>query len=158
LKSSPYIYGPILTTALISILSSFAVHDPIQGRSDFVSYFEKKRERLPPSDTPFILEGNPDDKLPKTRQQLQSMIKQPAWIGHNLLPERTIKVKQRQDNAHFAAMVASMDESLGRIVAKLRKLKLDQNTILIFVSDNGGMAAANFGFIWDYRGFDRFLQ
>lgn len=126
-------------------LAHFAVHDPIQGRSDFVSYYEKKRERLPPSDTPFILEGNPDDKLPKTRQQLQSMIKQPAWSGHKLLPERTIKIKQRQDNAHFAAMVASMDESLGRIVAKLKKLKLDQNTILIFVSDNGGMAAANFG-------------
>jgi len=126
-------------------LAHFAVHDPIQGRADFVSYYEKKREELLPNDTPYILEGNPDDQVPKNRQQLQSMIQKPAWSGHKLLPERTIKIKQRQDNAHFAAMVASMDESLGRIMAKLKKLKLDQNTILVFLSDNGGMSAANFG-------------
>jgi arylsulfatase A-like enzyme len=42
-------------------------------------------------------------------------------------------------------MVTAMDESLGRIVAKLESLKLDDNTIIVFFSDNGGMSAANFG-------------
>jgi len=42
-------------------------------------------------------------------------------------------------------MVESVDESLGRIRAKLNSLKLDDRTIVILFSDNGGMAAANFG-------------
>jgi arylsulfatase A-like enzyme len=42
-------------------------------------------------------------------------------------------------------MVESMDESLGRVLAKLRELKLDEKTIVFFFSDNGGMSAANFG-------------
>lgn len=41
-------------------------------------------------------------------------------------------------NAAYAAMVESMDASVGRIRAKLEELKLADNTILIFTSDNGG--------------------
>src|SRR5207249_6524078 len=35
-------------------------------------------------------------------------------------------------------MVESLDASVGRIRAKLRELKLDDHTILLFTSDNGG--------------------
>jgi arylsulfatase A-like enzyme len=42
-------------------------------------------------------------------------------------------------------MVEGMDESLGRVLEKLQTLGLADNTIVIFVSDNGGMSAANFG-------------
>ena len=38
-----------------------------------------------------------------------------------------------------------MDESLGRVMSKLKKLGIDENTIVIFFSDNGGMSGANFG-------------
>ncbi len=38
-----------------------------------------------------------------------------------------------------------MDESIGSLVAKLEELDLDDNTIILFTSDNGGMSAANFG-------------
>ncbi|MCP5114226.1 MAG: sulfatase-like hydrolase/transferase, partial [bacterium] len=55
-----------------------------------------------------------------------------------------VKIKQRQDNPQFAAMVESVDESLGRVVARLRVLGLERDTIIIFTSDNGGMSAANF--------------
>ena len=41
-------------------LSHFAVHDPIQGRSDLVSKYEEKRSELPADEEPFLLEGNPD--------------------------------------------------------------------------------------------------
>jgi len=44
----------------------------------------------------------------------------------------------KQDNAIMGAMVESMDKSLGRIMDKLDELKLAENTILIFFSDNGG--------------------
>lgn len=39
----------------------------------------------------------------------------------------------------YAAMIASVDQSVGRIVAKLDELKLSDNTLVIFSSDNGGV-------------------
>jgi arylsulfatase A-like enzyme len=43
-------------------------------------------------------------------------------------------------NAHYAAMVESVDDSVGRILKTLDRLKLDDSTIVIFFSDNGGLA------------------
>lgn len=40
--------------------------------------------------------------------------------------------------AAYAAMVTRMDRSVGRILDLLKELKLDDNTIVIFTSDNGG--------------------
>lgn len=48
--------------------------------------------------------------------------------------------KLYQDNATFAGMIESMDESLGRITKLLDELNLSDNTIIIFTSDNGGDA------------------
>lgn len=42
-------------------------------------------------------------------------------------------------NPTYAAMIQSVDESVGRILAKLEELKLSENTIVIFSSDNGGV-------------------
>src|SRR4051812_28282343 len=39
----------------------------------------------------------------------------------------------------YAAMIASVDESVGRIVKTLDKLGLTENTLIIFSSDNGGV-------------------
>lgn len=43
-----------------------------------------------------------------------------------------------QSNKVYYAMLRSLDESVGRIVRKLEKLRLTENTIVIFTSDNGG--------------------
>jgi arylsulfatase A-like enzyme len=43
-----------------------------------------------------------------------------------------------QRNPVMASMLKSVDESLGRILAKLDELKLTDNTLFIFYSDNGG--------------------
>ncbi|MCB9927161.1 MAG: sulfatase [Planctomycetaceae bacterium] len=126
-------------------LSHFAVHDPIQGRADLVEKYEQKRAKLPQAERPFILEGNPDSASALSREQLAAMIDQDKYSEHRVLPNRLVKIKQRQDNAQFAAMVESVDESVGRVRDKLKSLGLDRNTIIILTSDNGGMAAANFG-------------
>lgn len=127
-------------------LSHFAVHDPIQGRADLVEKYQKKLTRKKVSQSPaFVLEGNPDDANPLSRTQLNRLIKQPTHRGYRVLPKRTVKIKQHQDNVQFAAMVESMDESLGRVMTKLNTLGLDDDTIVIFFSDNGGMSGANFG-------------
>jgi arylsulfatase A-like enzyme len=43
------------------------------------------------------------------------------------------------NNPTYAAMIASVDESVGRILALLDELKLADNTVVVFSSDNGGV-------------------
>jgi len=127
-------------------LAHFAVHDPIQGRKDLVKkYVEKLASVKRQKSARFILEGNPDVPSPLAQQALQTRMRDPAYSGYRVLPDRTVKIKQHQDNVQFAAMVEAVDESLGRVLAKLKSLNLDDNTIVIFFSDNGGMSGANFG-------------
>jgi arylsulfatase A-like enzyme len=38
----------------------------------------------------------------------------------------------------YAAMMFAMDEAVGQLLAKLRDEKLTENTLIVFVSDNGG--------------------
>lgn len=39
----------------------------------------------------------------------------------------------------YAAMIASVDESVGRVLATLKELGLEEKTLVIFTSDNGGV-------------------
>ena len=43
------------------------------------------------------------------------------------------------NNPTYAAMISSVDESVGRVMKTLDELKLADNTVLIFTSDNGGV-------------------
>jgi arylsulfatase A-like enzyme len=43
----------------------------------------------------------------------------------------------------YAGMIASVDESVGRIMAVLDELQISQNTVVIFSSDNGGVGGYN---------------
>lgn len=125
-------------------LSHFAVHDPVQGRSDLVNQYEEKLSKMADDPNPvFILEGNPDDANQLSRKELNALIDKPGYEGQVNLPRRMVKISQRQDNIEFAGMVESMDESLGRVRAKLTQLGIADNTIIIFFSDNGGMAGKN---------------
>lgn len=44
-----------------------------------------------------------------------------------------------QSNATYAAMISSLDTNIGRLMQKLEALKLADNTLVIFTSDNGGI-------------------
>lgn len=46
----------------------------------------------------------------------------------------------KQSNAVYAAMLESLDESVGRLLQVLDEEKLSDKTIVIFTSDNGGLA------------------
>ena len=52
-----------------------------------------------------------------------------------------------QKNAVYAALVESVDDSVGRIRAKLDELKIAERTVIVFTSDNGGLIGptANLG-------------
>ena len=49
------------------------------------------------------------------------------------------KIGYGQDNPVYAAMIASLDENIGRLLAKLDQLELREKTMVVFTSDNGGI-------------------
>jgi arylsulfatase A len=44
-----------------------------------------------------------------------------------------------QNNATYAAMIESVDDSVGRIMRKLNALGIADKTVVVFMSDNGGL-------------------
>lgn len=61
--------------------------------------------------------------------------------------ELVAKYQQKQatenhNNAKYAAMVESVDDSVGRVLDVVKECGLDDNTIVLFFSDNGGYGGA----------------
>jgi arylsulfatase A len=52
--------------------------------------------------------------------------------------ERLYREGMHHTNAHYAAMVESLDQNVGRILAELKRLGIDDRTLVILTSDNGG--------------------
>ncbi len=52
------------------------------------------------------------------------------------------KVRLLQDHAVYAGMVEAMDQAVGRVLDKLEQLGLDENTVVFFMSDNGGLSTS----------------
>jgi arylsulfatase A len=49
---------------------------------------------------------------------------------------------KRQGDPKYAAMVESVDDSVGRILKAVKAMGIEENTLVIFTSDNGGMSKA----------------
>ncbi|XP_045765790.1 arylsulfatase J-like [Maniola jurtina] len=65
---------------------------------------------------------------------------------------RHIELPQRR---YYAAMVKKLDDSVGDIVRALLEKGILENTIIVFVSDNGGLSSqtwANYASNWPLRG------
>jgi arylsulfatase A-like enzyme len=43
----------------------------------------------------------------------------------------------------YAAMMSAMDDAIGAVLAKLREAGLEENTLIFFISDNGGPTGVN---------------
>jgi arylsulfatase A-like enzyme len=53
----------------------------------------------------------------------------------------------------FAAMMAGMDDAIGRVMGKIRELGLEENTLVFFIADNGGPTASTTSKNGPLRGF-----
>ena len=93
-------------------LSHHAVHTPLQAKPGLLAKYRAKAARLP---TP---------------------------AGPEFLPEGRNQARQIQNQPVYAAMVESLDESVGRVLRKLAELGLEQNTVIVFTSDNGGLSTS----------------
>ena len=61
-------------------------------------------------------------------------------------PERykdNFKHITEQKRRVYAGMLTAMDEGIGELLAKLRELGLEKDTLLFFINDNGGPTGAN---------------
>ena len=45
---------------------------------------------------------------------------------------------KNEDRRTYAAMISALDDGVGQIIDKLEELGLDENTLVLFMSDNGG--------------------
>lgn len=65
-----------------------------------------------------------------------------ARLGPSPAPitEHDGKSRPRQDNPALATMVQAVDDSVGELVSHLEELGIADNTVVIFFSDNGGLA------------------
>jgi arylsulfatase A-like enzyme len=61
----------------------------------------------------------------------------PAWesVGNERDQDRRMAV--------YAAQIDRMDQNVGRVLRKLRELRQEQNTLILFLADNGGCAEMN---------------
>ena len=77
---------------------------------------------------------------------------------HDLVKKYEARLAEHQQdsilrNPHFLAMTEAVDENMGRILDKLKDLDLEENTLVIFTSDNGGLLLRQGNFIrasWNY--------
>ena len=62
-------------------------------------------------------------------------------------PDKLARYKNKpttdQTNPGYASMVESVDENVGRLIQTIKELNLEQNTLVIFTSDNGGLTPRN---------------
>jgi len=125
-----------------------------QPGSYFFPYGKGKRgvEPLPPGGKPgeYLADRLTDEALAfiDAHREEPFFIYFPHYNVHTPLqgkPEYVESYKKRarpglrHQNATYAAMVQSVDDSVGRVLAHLEKLGIRERTLIIFTSDNGGL-------------------
>ena len=100
----------------------YAVHTPLQAKAEDIAYFEEKAKRMGlDQQDPFEI-GDPFPILQKKDKRITRRIVQSDPV--------------------YAAMIKALDDSVGQLMATLKAEGLDEDTIVIFTSDNGGLATA----------------
>jgi arylsulfatase A-like enzyme len=99
--------------------SLYAVHNPLQAPPALIRKYEIKRKGV-------LQEGQ------------SAFAKDEPWMHYEAEWRRRII----QENPVYAAMIENMDSNIGRILAKLKEEGIDDNTLIIFTSDNGGLSTA----------------
>ncbi|MBC3758689.1 sulfatase [Hyunsoonleella sp. SJ7] len=64
-----------------------------------------------------------------------------AKTGYQM--ERVLPIRTVQDNPIYGGLVETMDDAVGIVLKALKDNGLDDNTIVVFTSDNGGVASGD---------------
>lgn len=103
-------------------LSFYSVHTPLQGKAELIEKYEAK------------LESNGMDPAAMVTTDRE-------WIKYAPARGRFVE-RIKQGHPVYASMIETLDTNVGRLIFKLEELGLDRNTVVIFMSDNGGLATA----------------
>ena len=57
--------------------------------------------------------------------------------------DRTQEVRQVQDHPIYAGMMAALDDSVGIVLDAIKESGVEENTVVIFTSDNGGVSSGD---------------
>jgi arylsulfatase len=117
-------------------------HDLIEAEA--LRFIRANRDRpffaFLPSTIPHLALQVPDDSL----TEYAGLWEDPPYDGRNgYLPHA-------QPRAAYAAMITRLDRSVGRVLALLKELAIDERTLVIFTSDNGaafGRVTPDFDFL-----------
>jgi arylsulfatase A-like enzyme len=102
-------------------LSFYQVHVPLGASEEFVAPYREKKQRL----------------------QLQSDESRDFIDEEQVhISDQPRKTRVRQNHEIYAGMMSHTDACVGRVLAKLDELGLSENTVVVFMSDNGGLATA----------------
>ncbi len=101
---------------------TYLVHTPIQGKEEDIAYFRAKAERMGLDKIDPFEEG---EHFPCEHKR-----------------DQRIERRVVQSDPVYAAMVKCLDDNIGRLMAALEELGKADNTIVVFTSDNGGLATA----------------
>jgi arylsulfatase A-like enzyme len=78
----------------------------------------------------------------KWKKYQQTAIKN-GIVESGYVMERVLPIRQEQDNPIYAGLVESMDDAVGVVLDELKKQGIDRETIVVFTSDNGGVASGD---------------
>ena len=104
-------------------LSFYSVHTPLQAPAHLIEKYKAKATRLG------LTNAKESFDIGRERQIFPNS-KEPR------------KVRIRQDHATYAAMVESLDTAVGRVLNRLDELALKDETVVFFMSDNGGLSTS----------------
>ena len=103
-------------------LSFYTVHNPMQGKDSLIKKYKAKAEELGIADQEVFNYDVP-------------------WIDY--APERgNFRERTVQNLPVYASMVESMDFNVGKVMDRLKALGLEENTVVIFMADNGGLSTS----------------
>ena len=77
------------------------------------------------------------DLVKKYQEKKKSLGLEAAWKQ-----DGDRKARQVQEHAVYAGMVEAMDLAVGKVMSCLKKNGLDKNTVVVFMSDNGGLSTS----------------
>jgi len=100
----------------------YAVHIPIQAKEEYMTEFAAKARAMGLDTVKTFEEGG---RFPCEHKK-----------------DKRILRRLVQSDPAYAAMIRSLDENLGRIFSALEETGRAENTLIVFTSDNGGLATS----------------